>query len=128
MSGLKEKLLAHLYTWLPPVIGTALLSGLVLAEDRLAPLIPAPQAIWAVRAIGVSTLLLSLLVASIFIFKPRLKFSAVDGGCYIDRKTGIRYCTSCYVSKKHLSPMVDDDIRWFCQVSDCKQKYLKRLK
>ena len=58
---------------------------------------------------------------------PKLKFSQIDGGVWVDVKTGIRYCPNCR-TKNILSPLVDaNDIHWVCHRKKCGKTYRKKL-
>ena len=110
-----ERVRAHLLTWLLPIIGAALLALLLLIEQRLATLVPQPAEIWAVRAIAVSLLLLGLLGASYFWFRPKFKHLP-RLGVHQNIKTGEYFCSHCLITKKLHSPLksLKDNFGWQC--------------
>lgn len=115
LSSALEKLQAHLMSWVLPIIGTTLSGGLLLAEDYLARQVSDPTDIWLIRAISVSVLLLFLLAASYFFFRPKYKFMP-DLGVNKNLKTGQYFCSPCYVKNKLESPLETHPHSWRCNV------------
>lgn len=61
--------------------------------------------------------------ATYFWFKPKLIVSQDDGGCWLDVKTGVRYCVSCKTTYKQLVPLTQQSDRWRCNVKGCHACY-----
>ena len=112
-----EKVQAHLLTWLLPTIGTVALGIVLLLEQHLAKLIPQPTETWAVRAIAISLLLLGLLTASYFRYRPKFKHLP-RLGVHQNIKTGAYFCSPCLIKNKLHSPLreLPDGSRWHCRV------------
>ena len=109
-----EKAKAYLVSWLLPVLGTLALAVILLLEESLQKFVPEPQSLWAVRAIAISLLLLGLLVASFFWFRPKLK--PLLWGVHQDAKTGAYFCSKCFLIERRHSPLYlyDHESRWRC--------------
>ena len=112
-----EKAKAHLLAWLLPTLGTLALGGVLLLEGNLQKYIPEPQALWAVRAIAVSFLLLGLLVASYFLYRPKFKHLP-RLGVHQNIKTGAYFCSPCLIKSKLHSPLreLPNSRGWHCRV------------
>lgn len=112
--SLVEKAKAHLLSWLLPALGTLALGAILWLEESLQKFIPEPQSLWAVRAIGISVLLLCLLVALYFWFRPKL--ISLSWGVHQDVKTGAYFCTKCLITETRHSPLYlyDNGKVWRC--------------
>ncbi|HZV99205.1 MAG TPA: hypothetical protein VFF74_09475 [Methylophilaceae bacterium] len=120
ISSVLEKIQAHLLSWLLPLLGTALSGGALWAEDYLARQVSDPTDIWLIRAIALSVLLLFLLAALWFYFRPKYKFLP-DFGINKNLKTGQYFCSPCYIKNKLESPLKTEPHSWFCNV--CRQEW-----
>lgn len=93
------------------------MGAVLLLERALQKYIPEPQALWAVRAIAVSLLLLGFLVASYFLYRPKFKHLP-SLGVHQNIKTGAYFCSQCLIKNKLHSPLreLPDGSRWNCRV------------
>lgn len=114
-----EKAKAHLLSWLLPTLGTLALGAGLLLEENLQKYVPEPQPLWAVRAIAVSLLLLCLLVASYFLYRPKFKHLK-HLGVHQNIKTGEFVCSHCLITKKLNSPLktLENNLGWQCSACD----------
>jgi hypothetical protein len=125
---IKETLVARALEGILLALGTALLAVLPVAENYLAQYAQTLTPIATVRVVVLLTAAVLLALAFAFYGRPKLKFSQIDGGVWIDIKTGIRYCPNCR-TKKILSPLRDkDDLYWDCPVVDCNKRFRKKMK
>ena len=112
-----EKAKAYLLSWLLPTLGGVALGAILLLEETLQKYVPEPQALWAMRAIAVSLLLLSLLVATYFYHRPKFKHLP-RLGVHQNIKTGAYFCSPCLIKNKLHSPLreLPKSKGWHCRV------------
>jgi len=103
-------------------LGTILPVWGALARDYLAGYVSELRPTTIVYVVLLSILLSAYSIAAFFWWRPNLVFSQKDGGCWLDKKTGIRYCNSCKSNKK-LSPLQRKQKYWNCTVVGCYQSY-----
>jgi hypothetical protein len=107
-------------------LSTILIGVSLSAQAYLSQFVIDPTGILTLRAIVLLLVSVLLIFASYFWFKPKLVVSQEDGGCWLDEKTGIRYCVSCKTTHKQLVPLTQESERWRCNVRDCWACYNKK--
>ncbi len=127
MKNFLATLLSELIAQKLPVrlmsLGSILASVSLWYQTYLAKFLADPTGKIALLTSTLSIIFLLLLIATYFWFKPKLVISQDDGGCWVDVKTGIRYCVSCKVTHKQLVPLTKESTRWRCPVNGCSACY-----
>ena len=120
-SSAKDKLKAKLLDLAILLIGTTLISALLVFEGHLAPFVSQLPPKTIIR-VGIALLLIvSWLGFFLWRSYPRLKF---DSRLQIwrDKRSGLFYCPSCR-SKKLFSPLGEEKNGWRCGIKECNQFY-----
>lgn len=99
-------------------LGTILPTWGIFAENHLVQYVSTIAPTTIVRIILSLVLLLAYLAAAYFWDKPKIVFLQNEG-CWIDKKTEIRYCASCKAKTDQLVPMKKESTRWRCAVVEC---------
>lgn len=106
-------------------LSTLLIGVSISAQSYLSQFVIDPTGILTLRLIVLLLVSVLLILATYFWFKPKLVVSQKDGGCWLDEKTGIRYCVSCKVNHNQLTPLSEESTRWCCNVNGCWTCYNK---
>ncbi len=96
---LKEKLVAHGIEIILALLGTVVLTLLVLAENWLVSFVKQTPPEWLLRVFAVLVAAVLWLVALVFYRRQNLQF-VEDTGVYVDRKTQQHVCPLCLSEKK----------------------------
>ncbi len=104
------------------VLGTLLLSGLPLVEDRLVLYVSTKDPRVLVWTIAVLVAITAYSWAAFFFFKPRIKFDR-RLQVYTDLKTGIHYCVSCLDGHNRKAKLIRKNHGWTCAVKECQVSY-----
>lgn len=123
----KEQVVARKLEEVLGAMSLGLLASIPTAESWL---VPYAQALTPLATVRIISGLLAVVCAALAwaAYKtPNFKHSQLDGGVWLDRKTGVRYCPNCRGNRK-LIPLVDkDDLFWDCPNTDCNKRFRKRL-
>lgn len=122
-----NKLKQRIHEVIIGAVGTAASAFLLFAESWLTPLI----ASWSPRSVLYTlaglVFLVAWMLAAVFWLRPWLRFN-ITTGTYVDRKTGVHYCTSCLSVHKRLTPLTDNSSDEYlrCKAVDCRASYSKQ--
>ena len=127
LNEVLQKLVSHALEVALWGLSLALLAALQPTENYLAQYVQKLTPVATVRVIVVLLAAVSAAFAYALWSRPKFKVSQIDGGVWLDTKTGVRYCPNCR-SKKILAPLNDDDdLDWACSVIGCEKRYRKKL-
>lgn len=123
LASLLSKLIAQKLPVILMSLGSILASASLWYQTYFSKFLADPTGRIALLTTTLSIVLLLLTIAIYFWFKPKLVVSQKDGGCWLDEKTGIRYCVSCKVNHNQLVPLKQESDRWRCNVKGCYAHY-----